>query len=221
MGKNGKTNFVAGKNFLIRPSTKQDCCSHHSFFSEQVRRSDNKLEEALRDKKRLVSDILRISPDRPPGGVSAASSEEPTPEPVLQTTSQADPKDLILEALENVQSLTAMVTSSLNTTVPATSARMVPEVEFTEAVNGRCDTAVQTKILVPLLDVFQLEDLTLSLNRQLSALMTAVCLREDENARLRKDLLHTKDQLGILRREKRSLTPDIVPLNPQSGPEPR
>ncbi|GAU88500.1 hypothetical protein RvY_01187-2 [Ramazzottius varieornatus] len=187
---------------------------------EQVRRSDNKLEEALRDKKRLVSDILRISPDRPPGGISVASSKEPTPEPVSQTTSQTDPKGLILEALENVQSLTAMVTSSLNTTVPATSARMVSEVESCEAVNGRCDTAVQTKILVPLLDVFQLEDLTLSLNRRLSALMTAVCLREDENARLRKDLLHTKDQLGILRREKRSLTPDVVPLNPQSGPEP-
>ena len=125
-------------------------------------------------------------------------------------------KALVFQAMQQCNHLTELVTDVWAAgNAGDMFQQMQPESQTGEATaNGRRCSSAQTKTNVPMLDANQLEGIAVTLNRQLASLMSAVCLREDENERLRNELRHAKEQVKILRSETRSPSPCIALARP-------
>lgn len=164
-----------------------------SIFSEQLKRRDRQLEEAIADKMRLTSLILGTT--KKESSLSSAPSTDGNSE---------DPKRLLFSSAQQIANLTNL----LNTASAAHREQILLAERHasysSDSAGSHRESSAQTEAEAPVVRVDELEDIALKLNRSLSTLMKVVCQREDENQRLKGELFHIKEQLRFLRLETRS-----------------
>ncbi|OQV21770.1 Rho guanine nucleotide exchange factor 12 [Hypsibius exemplaris] len=170
---------------------------------EQLRRSDEQVEEGLTAKLRLVSEILGISAARSAGG------EDSTQPP--------DGKRLMHRLMTQTGSLIRLLKDSLTISVLEDEldhgiAMDHGESSVRDAVDSPVvkltSVSVQTiPALQPGVPLEDLQPLVANLNSDLSTLMRYLCDKDAENERLRAQLATAKELLVSARTESRSPTP--------------
>nr|CAD7452501.1 unnamed protein product [Timema tahoe] len=162
---------------------------------EKLRRKDEEIRLALAEKTQLVADILHVP--REEFETIAELAGEPSVD--------KEATELVLAAVNQANHLTSILNEVLRVTeedaVSATS----------EVISG---SVVRRSDRLPAVPAHKLQDISSSLNKQLTQLLKIVRDRDEERERLRRELQRSREQLHCMHESQRRQQNLNLPTSP-------